>query len=144
MSAKNNFARCSTPFGITEFRGGVTRDSVKELRCAQRLSASQSFAVWNASRSSRVLFVLNAFRHHRVSRVGWGYKTDLDSPCSTPFGITEFRGSSCRKCSARTVRAQRLSASQSFAGRSFGTAAWRVGRAQRLSASQSFAASRAA
>jgi len=83
---------------------------------AQRLSASQSFAgemlkrlgdaadVLNAFRHHRVSrspstthqrsqnLVLNAFRHHRVSRFTDERRTWPIVMCSTPFGITEFRG----------------------------------------------------
>jgi len=37
-------------------------------------------------------FVLNAFRHHRVSRGVAMIMPKVISACSTPFGITEFRG----------------------------------------------------
>ena len=60
--------------------------------------------------------VLNAFRHHGISRSIHGEQFGPSLWCSTPFGITEFRGSrrpiACRPCRC----AQRLSASRSFAG----------------------------
>ena len=255
---------CSTPFGITEFRGtGQVQDfplssaSAQRLsasqsfaavsrpvrafptECAQRLSASQSFAavavqhaghcghVLNAFRHHRVsratfepeplrgsggaqrlsasqsfagtgapdfqpspCAVLNAFRHHRVSRlITARYKACTSLGCSTPFGITEFRGglglpeeiAACQMCSTpfgitefrgspsplkvdrengvlnafrhhrvsriplvpdewdRPCRAQRLSASQSFAAHRNSPFLRGSPRAQRLSASQSFA-----
>jgi len=84
---------CSTPFGITEFRGGLQR-------LGQQLG-----------------LVLNAFRHHRVSRKFRHAKREEDIPCSTPFGITEFRGwEPYSKRRPTQPGAQRLSASQSFAG----------------------------
>jgi len=36
--------------------------------------------------------VLNAFRHHGVSRPQLPDDYDTAAECSTPFGITEFRG----------------------------------------------------
>ena len=105
--------RCSTPFGITDFR---TRELDK-------------LSDWRIG-------VLNAFRHHRFPHVdGDGY-LKADILCSTPFGITDFRTSpysfgplDLTECSTpfgitdfRTIRqlclfsmlwrAQRLSASQ--------------------------------
>ena len=123
-SARRRFVRpgvisadrgCSTPFGITEFRGYCTRDM------------------------TRILLVLNAFRHHGVSRGCLKLAVPDFALCSTPFGITEFRGKlaelekQCREecstpfgitefrgeISVLTLPdwkcAQRLSASRSFA-----------------------------
>jgi len=108
--------------------------------CAQRLSASQSFAGRMCSRAGQALDVLNAFRHHRVSRISipkgnYILRSVLNAfrhhrvsrakriwrprritRCSTPFGITEFRGSETGLLFAGLPSAQRLSASQSFAG----------------------------
>ena len=133
---------CSTPFGITEFRGAMPASLFRVKAC-----------------------VLNAFRHHGVSRAirqvhGQGHRviraqrlsasrSFADWPaleekaarcgCSTPFGITEFRGPLVSVCQRHFPGAQRLSASQSFAAsQTLGIAEF---RAQRLSASQSFAES---
>jgi len=182
---------CSTPFGITEFRGVSVQVLPNRITiCAQRLSASRGFAeraasaavqqVWpraqrlsasrsfaagrapraarpprgaqrlSASRSFAVdgvflfhmtLHVLNAFRHHGVSRTqaklaisdGGACAQRLSASrsfaefadqgvvkyfemCSTPFGITEFRGQQCVDFLQVSPGAQRLSASRSFAG----------------------------
>ena len=60
---------CSTPFGITGCYAGLLSSHGHPLRSAQRLSASQG-ATRSESSCSVVgdLFVLNAFRHHRVLR----------------------------------------------------------------------------
>jgi len=86
-------AECSTPFGITEFRGPRARANSQELMRAQRLSASRSFA-------------------------GYGFRAleAISNTCSTPFGITEFRGPEIRLARGEPGGAQRLSASRSFAG----------------------------
>jgi len=60
---------------------------------AQRLSASRSFAENDVSPDLAMMPVLNAFRHHGVSRINLRRAHSMvSSGCSTPFGITEFRG----------------------------------------------------
>jgi hypothetical protein len=83
---------CSTPFGITEFRGLLVSPVRQPARCAQRLSASRSFAGQPPHRKIERDQVLNAFRHHGVSR--------MVITCISTVAIE---------------RAQRLSASRSFA-----------------------------
>jgi len=131
---------CSTPFGITEFRGLPLLISHPDLGVLNafrhhRVSRIRSSArgklnplVLNAFRHHRVsrdarhrmgfprLHVLNAFRHHRVSRVREIGEHHNIKSCSTPFGITEFRGPGLFDLHGGVQRAQRLSASQSFAG----------------------------
>jgi len=139
VSAKQSDSRCSTPFGITEFRGvGWTRTR-RNLRRAQRLSASRSFAAYSDAVGNDVDAVLNAFRHHGVSRGGRKNVKYIVLPCSTPFGITEFRGTGAPSRPRICGRAQRLSASRSFAARQAGQLRHAGHGAQRLSASRSFA-----
>jgi len=179
--------RCSTPFGITEFRGirilavGLVAHEV--LNAFRHHGVSRSAFAHHHPRRSRVL---NAFRHHGVSREGSGQLglTGLSAQrlsasrsfaaageilrawadeCSTPFGITEFRGSLPRPRKRKgRLRAQRLSASRSFAacqsghyfvrsecstpfgitefrGQAFACLIASCKGAQRLSASRSFA-----
>ena|GEM_PF-805203 len=107
---------CSTPFGITEFRGTSAASATSPGTGAQRLSASRSLAVDVPLEDRRAVEVLNAFRHHGVSRRGYPWLardcsgsaqrlrhhgvsrvrvvpvTHVAVWCSTPFGITEFRG----------------------------------------------------
>jgi len=85
-------SRCSTPFGITEFRGGTGRQQPGRFAGAQRLSASRSFAADLPGVQTARVQVLNAFRHHGVSRIGCQRGDGHVGQCSTPFGITEFRG----------------------------------------------------
>jgi len=59
---------CSTPFGITEFRGRSCLKLLPKWPGAQRLSASRSFADQDTCSAK------------------------FPIKCSTPFGITEFRG----------------------------------------------------
>jgi len=59
---------------------------------AQRLSASRSFAALKSGWHGANLEVLNAFRHHGVSRGAPSNAGTICLACSTPFGITEFRG----------------------------------------------------
>jgi len=68
------------------------RLSPASLDCAQRLSASRSFAECRVIDDPANEVVLNAFRHHGVSRVTISNLTAGGVACSTPFGITEFRG----------------------------------------------------
>src|SRR6266511_640107 len=101
---------CSTPFGIIGILTSACSANIREVNCAQRLSASSEFSrqrpaslcgqqsVLNAFRHHRnshlpslyhhaSLSVLNAFRHHRNSHSR--SKTDFLPvlQCSTPFGI---------------------------------------------------------
>jgi len=83
---------CSTPFGITEFRG-VRIDSWKSP--AHVLNAFRHHGVSRFLAENGHLgfsHVLNAFRHHGVSRSFSSYVDVQFGKCSTPFGITEFRG----------------------------------------------------
>ena len=132
---------CSTPFGITEFRGAAHAAGERDHLGAQRLSASRSFAGKAPTQTGRLRVVLNAFRHHGVSRrlqshhainrnvvlnafrhhgvsrnPAEGDDNGHCTVCSTPFGITEVRGGHPRPLKATaTPSAQRLSASQRFA-----------------------------
>ena len=87
--------KCSTPFGITEFRGtplaaGRPVDSL----CSTPFGITEFRGTWTADEQA------------------------VCARCSTPFGITEFRGRPAWGSTTRPiVRAQRLSASLSFAGR---------------------------
>ncbi len=103
---------CSTPFGITEFdtrrRHGCRRQSA---RCAQRLSASlnSTLARRDRSRPARECstpFGITEFDTQSTPSAGL-----IAGECSTPFGITEFDTQRRHSPSARTVGAQRLSAS---------------------------------
>jgi len=130
---------CSTPFGITEFRGIISRGNKRCLTSAQRLSASRSFAVGLQRLGQQLGLVLNAFRHHGVSRPGNSCGLASSLACSTPFGITEFRGRGLERHPSNCLRAQRLSASRSFAEMRWPSRKDHSCRAQRLSASRSFA-----
>ena len=100
--AKDFAKLCSTPFGITEFRGPYLFGFRQHrLDCAQRLSASRSFAECRVIDDPANEVVLNAFRHHGVSRVTISNLTAGGVACSTPFGITEFRGLTCLEMTAR-------------------------------------------
>ena len=57
--------RCSTPFGITEVGTRAGARGYFGSACAQRLSASQRSAHRQHRLARPVMFVLNAFRHHR-------------------------------------------------------------------------------
>jgi len=111
---------CSTPFGITEFRGPAL-PRLRQPSCgrAQRLSASRSFAgVRTSSKADGEVmcstpFGITEFRGPEEHRCPPSIPT-----CSTPFGITEFRGLSLEQKPCLAARAQRLSASRSFAVRS--------------------------
>ena len=60
---------CSTPFGITEVGTPAATTALSPTRSAQRLSASQRWALLPAAPwLARVMSVLNAFRHHRGGR----------------------------------------------------------------------------
>jgi len=104
---------CSTPFGITEVGATFAGKSNCPTARAQRLSASQRWAlggngrllgqdvVLNAFRhhrggragnqgtAFRPAVVLNAFRHHRGGRARTPCCGACRTRCSTPFGITE-------------------------------------------------------
>jgi len=89
---------CSTPFGITEV-GGTS-----------------------GCPAERAPAVLNAFRHHRGGRDEIAARTAGEERCSTPFGITEVGGRfSGATGTRRNCCAQRLSASQRWAGQRRGT-----------------------
>jgi len=107
---------CSTPFGITEvgglslaFEGGSEQGAQRlsasqrwagltmcrkrrSTGCAQRLSASQRWADAGHDGATRLVGVLNAFRHHRGGRGAVGTYPFTLQKCSTPFGITEVGG----------------------------------------------------
>jgi len=106
---------CSTPFGITEVGGSLTRCFAISASGAQRLSASQRWAGWVELEDQPRIEVLNAFRHHRGGR----------------DGVVCHAG--------RGVCAQRLSASQRWADDRYAQTLSAVTCAQRLSASQRWA-----
>jgi len=86
--------------------------------------------------------VLNAFRHHRGGRNANDHVAGPRQACSTPFGITEV-GGTCSSSYQRWVSsAQRLSASQRWAGGHPFSGPLPYSGAQRLSASQRWAARR--
>ena len=161
---------CSTPFGITEVGIGIRTLRHRPASCAQRLSASQRWAsIDTRALMSRLVDVLNAFRHHRGGHRELGcdrasrrcvlnafrhHRGGHDRPlgagacqvneCSTPFGITEVGMSELR--AAWTARCW---CSTPFGITEVGithmpssVVAARLG-AQRLSASQRWASSRA-
>ena len=90
-------------------------------RTAHQPAKVNAFDVLNAFRHHRVLqdrlaqllraphSMLNAFRHHGVSRLGSIRGINLPGECSTPFGITEFRGDvgSSNGCRQRVLNAFR-------------------------------------
>ena len=113
---------CSTPFGITE--GGMDD---RRWRLGGSVACSTPFGIteggmWSGPRFVRLArVVLNAFRHHRgghASEQVYGY--DRQVGCSTPFGITEGGMRRDDGVQGRGHGAQRLSASQRGACRSWG------------------------
>jgi len=83
---------CSTPFGITEFRGMIAKMVVQVRSCAQRLSASRSFA---GQPREPIASITTSAQRLSASRSFAGEGTPIKRfriRCSTPFGITEFRG----------------------------------------------------
>ena len=106
---------CSTPFGITDY---CAQNPVLARTLgfgAQRLSASQIIAHTRKGPKTQFCKVLNAFRHHRLLRLGDGPWPLLISMCSTPFGITDYCATLSGAISALGNGAQRLSASQIIA-----------------------------
>ena len=109
---------CSTPFGITEYIGrwSAVRRPASHREGAQRLSASRSISA--SDRPIAVTVSTSAQRlsaSRSISGAGCGAPLSSRFRCSTPFGITEYIGSTSdsvmRRCSA-----QRLSASRSISG----------------------------
>src|SRR3989442_1638682 len=84
---------CSTPFGITEFRGlflggdhglaGVVLNAFRHHGISRKRAVGMFFPRWVCSTP----FGITEFRGHPGSVGGF-----LVQKCSTPFGITEFRG----------------------------------------------------
>ena len=80
---------CSTPFGITGCYAKIRLFSTTPTTTrAQRLSASQGVTLLDHCNLCSRIDVLNAFRHHRVLRIGRSSWTPEGIECSTPFGIT--------------------------------------------------------
>jgi len=107
---------CSTPFGITEFRGWLRNAAIQGWQSAQRLSASRSFAARRHQGILRPLRVLNAFRHHGVSRF---YIAVLQGAGSGVLNAFRHHGVSRGWKTSSKIRgsgAERLSASRRFAG----------------------------
>ena len=86
---------CSTPFGITDYFGLLTRrPCARPQRCAQRLSASRIISGGGGGGGEGGgRSVLNAFRHHGLFRsYAWCVEHGDRYRCSTPFGITDYFG----------------------------------------------------
>jgi len=67
----------------------VKHGANNDQNCAQRLSASQRWALVLERHPLIFEIVLNAFRHHRGGRSGSPRGSGGPALCSTPFGITE-------------------------------------------------------
>jgi len=80
---------CSTPFGITEVGMMASAMNTPWIESAQRLSASQRWALVRSAHRASDSLVLNAFRHHRGGHVACIAIVPVLRRCSTPFGITE-------------------------------------------------------
>ena len=113
-ASRNNTTggKCSTPFGITEVGTRVKQVAVDGVDVLNAFRHHRGRHAQSQRPRTRVLDVLNAFRHHRGRHGAVNVMVDGHNTCSTPFGITEVGTCCWRVGIARSMGAQRLSASQ--------------------------------